>query len=227
MNNISGIAKDRISLIQRRSMRIARLAAAMTAAGVLVLAGAGTALATDTTPEPTPTVTETATDTASPTPTDEPTEPEIPDFDAAFTPDTFRPGDTLTLHTIGCPEKPDVEDIDGLFASPIGLEQVDEFEHQGSAATKSNLPNGKTFRVLVGCKDRGAFLFTFSQGKKTQKQHKGQTGVTPVGGVDTGDGSSLMSGGSAVLPVVAGASAVVLAGGFGLMYRRRKAREDA
>jgi hypothetical protein len=211
-------------------MRIARLAAAMVAAVVLALASAATATALAAHPNASANsaVVTGPSEGPSEEPSEEPTdEPEIPDFDAAFTPDSFQPGDTLRLHTTGCPDKPIVQDIDGLFASPLGLEQVGDFDHEGSAATKSNLPDGKTFRVLVACKDRGAFLFTFSQGKKTQKQHKsGQTGVTPVGGVDTGDGSSLTSGGSAVLPIVVGGSAVVLAGAFGLVYRRRKA-EDA
>ncbi len=220
-------------------MRIARLAATMTAAGVLALAGATPVFAaglnlagsTATTPspsgdpsggpseEPTPTPTET---TPTPTPTE-----TTPSFDADITPHVFSPGDRLTLNTTGCPTVPTVEDVDALFTGPLALEESGEQQHSGSAVTKSNLSATKTYHVVVTCKDVGSITFSAVPGKKTTKHHGGQTGVVPVGGVATGDGSSVGGGSGTVLAMAGGVSAVAMATALTLAYRRRKVQEDA
>jgi hypothetical protein len=154
-------------------------------------------------------------------------EPE-PKFDADITPKVFTPGDRLTLTTTGCPTLPTVQDVNGLFTGPLVLKEVGDQKHQGSAVTKTGLSPTKTYRVVVTCKDVGSFTFSAVPGKKTTKHRSGQTGVVPVGGVQTGDGSSLGGGtGSAALPMAAGATAAVALTALALAYRRRKAREDA
>jgi hypothetical protein len=182
-----------------------------------VLAGAAPVFADDETPTPTPTATD--------TPTEEPTTP-APKFDAVITPNPFHDGDRLTLTTTGCPTVPTVNDVDGLFTGPLVLHEVADLKHRGSAKTKSVLPRNKVFHLIVTCKDVAKITFTTKPGSPTTKKPGGQTGVTPVGGVQTGDGSSLRDSGTPVLPIAAG-GAVVLAAGLGLAYRRRKAQEDA
>jgi hypothetical protein len=210
-------------------MRIAHLAATATAAGVLVLASAAPVFAADPDPSvtPTETTTVTPTDTPTDTPTPTPTETEpAPNFDADITPHLFSPGDKLTLTTTGCPTVPTVQDVDGLFTAPLALEETGDQQHQGSAVTKTNLSATKTYHVVVTCVDVGSVTFSAAPGKKTTKHH-GQTGVVPVGGVQTGDGSSL-GGGNGLAPALAGgAVAVVAMTALTLAYRRRKAHEDA
>jgi hypothetical protein len=269
-------------------MRITRLAATMTAAGVLVLAGAAPVLAADPVPGVTPDTIEveggfTATltgcdaDEASiqtdllegPSEaldkaadgtfgktfagTDKDAAPGThkvvfmcgdapagsvditvnapapePKFDADITPHVFTPGDRLTLTTTGCPTLPTVEDVDGLFTGPLVLKATGDQDASGSAVTKAALVPSKTYHVVVTCANVGTVTFSAVPGKKTTKHRGGQTGVIPVGGVQTGDGSSLGSGGgNAVLTSTIGVSAVVVAGALALAYRRRKAREDA
>ncbi|HEX6467540.1 MAG TPA: hypothetical protein VF069_00485 [Streptosporangiaceae bacterium] len=269
-------------------MRITRLAAAMTAAGVLVLAGATPVLAADLVPTVTPgtiqveggftaTLTGCDADEASiqtdllegPSEaldkaadgtfsktfagTDKNAEPgthkvvfmcgdtpagsvditvtaptPAPKFDADITPHVFTPGDRLTLTTTGCPTLPTVEDVDGLFTGKLVLKETGDNKTSGSAVTKTDLSPTKTYHVVVTCADVGTVTFSAVPGKKTTKHHGGQTGVVPVGGVQTGDGSSLNAGGgNAVLAGTLGVSAAVLAGALALAYRRRKAREDA
>jgi hypothetical protein len=152
-------------------------------------------------------------------------EQKLPKLDAFITPNPFHDGDRLTLTTTGCPSIPTVEDVDGLFTGSLELKKIGDLKYQGSAVTETNLGN-KIFHLVVDC-DGLKITFTTSPGKRAKKQHGGQTGVVPSGGVDTGDGSSLQGGGTAVLPIAAGASGVVLAAAFGLAYRRRKAQEDA
>jgi hypothetical protein len=218
-------------------MRISRLAATMTAAGVMVLAGATPVFAADSTlpraatteepqvePSGDPSGTPTSTDTPTPTPTT--TEPEpAPTFDADITPHVFSPGDKLTLTTTGCPTVPTVEDVDGLFTGPLALEETGDQQHQGSAVTKTSLSPTKTFHVVVTCENVGSITFSAAPGQKTTK-HRGQTGVVPVGGVQTGDGSSL-GGNGPVLALTGGAAALVMTTALTLAYRRRKAQEDA
>lgn len=148
-----------------------------------------------------------------------------PKFDADITPHVFTPGGRLTLTTTGCPTVPTVEDADGLFAAPLVLKEVGDLKHQGSALTKSDLAPSKTYHVVVTCKDVGSVTFSALPGKKTTKHRGGQTVVVPVGGVQTGDGSSLGGGSGSAVPVAAGAMTIVVAAGLGLAYRRRKAYE--
>jgi hypothetical protein len=202
----------------------------MAAAGVLVLAGAAPGFAvTDPDPSETTTATTTATptDTPTPTPTDTSTEEPAPTFDADIAPHVFSPGDRLTLTTTGCPTVPAVDDVDGLFTGPLALEEVGDQKHQGSAATKTNLSSTKTYHVVVTCKDVGSVTFSAVPGKKTTKHPSGQTGVVPVGGVQTGDGSSLGGGSGPVLAMAGGATALVAATALTIAYRRRKAQGDA
>jgi hypothetical protein len=207
-------------------MRIARIAATTTAAGVLVLAGTAPVFA-DPDPSETPTVTATATETSTPTPTETSTEEPAPSFDADITPHVFSPGDRLTLTTMGCPTVPIVDDADGLFTGPLALAEVGDQKHQGSATTKTNLSSTKTYHVVVTCKDVGSVTFSAAPGKKTTKHSGGQTGVVPVGGIQTGDGSSLGGGNGPLVAMATGATALVAATTLMLAYRRRKAREDA
>jgi hypothetical protein len=218
-------------------MRITRLAAAMTAAGVMVLAGATPVFATDsilpratTTAEPEPSgdpgdpsQAPTPTSTATPTATPTASEP-APNFDADITPNVFSPGDTLTLTTTGCPTVPSVKDVDGLFTGPLALEEVGDQAHRGSAVTKTNLSSTKTYHVVVTCENVGSITFSAAPGQKTTK-NRGQTGVVPVGGVQTGDGTSL--GGDGPVLALTGGAALVAATALILAYRRRKAHEDA
>jgi hypothetical protein len=263
-------------------MRIARLAATLTAAGVLVVAAATPSLAEA---EPsinpgtvkaggtyTAALTDCAEDSASVTTPDDKThelkggppnwsaelsvpegteagdyelsfkcgdadagtatltvdEAEAPDFDASISPNPFRAGDRLTLTTTGCATVPTVEDVDGLFTGPLTLKEVGDERHQGSAVTKTNLPSSKVFHLIVTCKGEARITFSTAPGKKAKKQ-TGDTGAVPVGGVDTGDGSTYrQDNGTAVTPIVTTVSAAaLLAVAFGLAYRRRKAREDA
>ncbi|HEU5156487.1 MAG TPA: hypothetical protein VFU43_05780 [Streptosporangiaceae bacterium] len=226
-------------------MRITRLAATATAAGVLALAGAapvfaaGPSLAgiTITDPGPSggpddvvssPPPTTTPPETSTPTPTDTPTEtPSAPSFDADIAPNVFSPGDRLTLTTMGCPTVPTVDDADGLFTGPLALKEVGEQEHQGSAVTKTDLSPTKTYHVVVTCEGVGSVTFSAVPGKKTTKNRGGQTGVVPVGGVQTGDGTSLGGGTGPALALAGGASALIVTSALTLAYRRRKAHEDA
>jgi hypothetical protein len=160
---------------------------------------------------------------AKPTPTPTPT----PEFDADLTPHVFAPGDRLTLTTTGCPTLPTVEDVDGLFTGPLALKETGDQKASGSAVTKTDLSPTKTYHLVVTCTDVGTVTFSAEPGKKTTKHHGGQTGVVPVGGVQTGDGSSLNAGEGATLPMTAGAMVVVAGGLAALAYRRRKARGRA
>jgi hypothetical protein len=151
-------------------------------------------------------------------------EEPVVDFDAEITPNPFQAGDRLTLTTTGCGTVPTVDDVDGLFTGPLELTAAGEEQHSGSAVTKANLPLAKVFRLIVTCEGEGTITFTTEPGKKVEKK-TGDTGVVPVGGIDTGDGSTAQSGGGVLLPAAAGAAAVLLAAGLGLALRRRKARE--
>jgi hypothetical protein len=211
-------------------MRIARLAAAMTAAGVLALAGASPVFAAE--PDPSVSPSETTTvepsepPTPTPTPTETSTETPTPSFDADISPHVFSPGDRLTLTTTGCPTVPTVEDVDGLFAGALVLKETGDQQHQGSAVTKTNLSPTKTYHVVVTCTDVGTVTFSAAPGQKTTK-HRGQTGVVPVGGVQTGDGSSLGGANGPVLALTVGAAALVVTTALTIGHRRRKAHEDA
>jgi hypothetical protein len=148
-----------------------------------------------------------------------------PPFNADINPELFRGGDRLTLTTVNCEEVPTVEDVNGLFTSPLVLKEVGDLKHRGSAVTKTNLPPDKVFTVVVTCGDESV-TFTTTPGKKPTKKRGGQTPVTPVGGVDTGDGSTAQGG--SVLPMAISGSVVVLAAAaLGVAYLRRKAQEDA
>ncbi|HZB33310.1 MAG TPA: hypothetical protein VE465_24340 [Streptosporangiaceae bacterium] len=219
-------------------MRISRLAATMTAAGVVVLAGATPVFAADAAlpgatstavPEPSgdpsgqPSETPTSTPTGTPTATPTVSEP-APNFDADITPNMFSPGDTLTLSTTGCPTVPTVEDVDGLFSGPLALAEIGDQRHRGSAVTKSNLSATKTYHVVVTCENVGSVTFSAAPGQKTTK-HRGQTGVVPVGGVQTGDGTSL--GGDGFVLALTGGATLVAATALTVAYRRRQAHEDA
>jgi hypothetical protein len=214
-------------------MRIAYLAASVTAAGVLVLAGTAPVFADPTDPSepPTPTPTVTVTDTTPPateTPTPTPTDtPPAPKFDADITPHVFSPGDKLTLTTTGCPTVPNVEDVDGLFTGALALKEVAEGQHEGSAVTKTSLSATKTYRVVVTCANVGTVTFEAAPGKKTTKHESGQTGVVPLGGMQTGDGSSLGGGNGTALTLAGGAAGLAAMTALTLAYRRRKAHEDA
>lgn len=220
-------------------MRITHLAAALTAAGVTVLAGAtsvfvaGPSLAGSTvtaagasdgpSDEPSTSPSEEPSGEPSTSPSEEPT----PDFNADITPHVFSPGDRLTVTTTGCPTLPTVTDVDGIFTSALVLKETGPQAASGSAVTKTNLSPTKTYHVIVTCKDVGSFIFSASPGKKTTKHHTGQTGVVPVGGVQTGDGSSLGGGNGMIVSITTGASALVMATALTVAYRRRKAQEDA
>lgn len=149
--------------------------------------------------------------------------PEI-DFVADINPKVFQGGDKLTITTTGCPTVPTVDDADGLFTGALVLKEIGEQKHRGSAVTKTELPEDKTFHVIVTCEGAEPWVFTAEPGKPIVKKPGKQTGVTPVGGVDTGDGSTARPGGGVTLPTLAGGSLVVFAAALGLAYRRRTAR---
>jgi hypothetical protein len=146
----------------------------------------------------------------------------VVDFDAEITPNPFQAGDRLTLTTTGCATVPTVDDVDGLFTGPLELTAAGAERHGGSAMSKSDLPPDKVFRLIVTCEGEGTITFTTEPGKKVEKK-TGDTGVVPVGGIDTGDGSTVQNGGGVLLPTAAGAAVVVLlAAGLGLAVRRRR-----
>lgn len=165
-------------------------------------------------------------DTVEVTVTAPPSQPPAPTFDADITPHVFSPGDKLTLTTTGCPTVPTVEDVDGLFTAALVLAETGDQRHRGSAVTKTDLSPTKTYHVVVTCENVGSVTFSAAPGKKTTK-HRGQTGVVPVGGVQTGDGTSLGAGGGLAPMLASGVAALAAMTALTLAYRRRKAREDA
>ncbi len=152
-----------------------------------------------------------------------------PRFTAEFTPRTFRPGDRLTLTTAGCHMIPRVVDRDHVFATPLELHQIGATRHRGSAATTATLSPAKRYLVVVRCRTLGRVTFMLQPGRRPAAHPGGQTGgqtsVVPVGGVDTGDGSSLDSGGRPGGAAIAVALALALTAGLaGLGLTRRPAK---
>jgi hypothetical protein len=153
-----------------------------------------------------------------------------PRFTAVFTPRTFRPGDRLTLTTSGCRTVPQVADLDHMFATHLELHQIGATRHRGSALTKAHLSPAQRYIVVVRCRPLGRVTFVLQPGQRPTTHPGGgpggQTSVVPVGGVDTGDGSSLDNGRHpAVAPIAPIAVALALAAGLaglGLARRRRR-----
>lgn len=156
---------------------------------------------------------------------EQPPEPE-PQFDADVNPKFFRAGDTLTFTAQNCDTTPELRDLDSLFVSTPAFQQVNDTTHRARATTRSNLVQGKTYRVQVVCGE-DTITFTTTPGEPMQRDGD-QTPVVPKGGVDTGDGS--LAGGTApVMPLLAGATALALGGAAIAFVARRRAlvRENA
>ncbi len=157
-----------------------------------------------------------------------------PKFTADFTPDTFLPGDRLTLTTSGCHTLPRVSDMNRMFTTHLDLHPIGVTRHRGSAVTKRSISPNLVYIVTVNCQTLAVLTFTLTPGQKIvehpSRRTGGQTGVVPVGGVETGDGSSLDSGGVPVVPVaviVVGGSALALTAGLWPAYQRRRVQEDS
>lgn len=154
----------------------------------------------------------------------------VPKFTAVFTPRTFSAGDRLTLTTSGCHTVPAVADLDHMFATHLGLHQVGATRHRGSAMTKTTLSPTERYIVVVTCRTLANLTFVLQPGKKPPTHPGGgtggQTSVVPVGGVDTGDGTSMDSEhdpGGAFVAAGAGLALITGLAGWGLAGRSRRA----
>lgn len=129
----------------------------------------------------------------------------VPKFTAVFTPRKFLPGERLTLTTAGCHTIPRVADLDHMFASFLELHPVGVTQHRGSAVTRKSISPKLVYVVTVTCRTLAHLTFTLTPGEKITKLPSGgsgghaggQTRVVPVGGVETGDGSSLRAANAA------------------------------
>lgn len=123
-----------------------------------------------------------------------------PKFTAEFTPRTFFPGDRLTVTTSGCHTLPRVSDMSHLFTSHLDLHPIGVTRHRGSAVTRKSISPNLQYILTVSCQTLAVLTFSLTPGQKIVEhpahpgggRHAGgQTTVVPVGGAETGDGSSL------------------------------------
>jgi hypothetical protein len=212
-------------------MNIARLGAAGGAAAIVALSAAGPAFAADPAPptgsnEPAPSAPSTNEPPSTP-PTTPPTHPKPPGHEpsASVSPTVFSPGDTLTFTVQHCAVRPNVSDLNHLFASVGPFHHTGWRDYAAQGVTRTDLVEGRVYRVTVHC---GRWSETFSTSPRkhtTPTPTPGEPTGVPSGAPQTGDGSS--GGGNAGL--VAGGAGIVLAGlaGGTYLYTRRRSPAGA
>jgi hypothetical protein len=210
-------------------MNIARLGAAGGAAAIVALSAAGPAFAADPAPptgsnEPVPSAPPTSEPPSTPptTPPGTPPGHKPPGHgpSASVSPTVFSPGDTLTFTVQHCAVRPNISDLNHLFASVSPFHHTGWRDYAASGVTRTNLVEGRIYRVTIHC---GRWSETFSTKPRTRTtppSAPGEPTGVPSGAPQTGDGSS--GGGHAGL--VAGGTGIVLAGlaGGTYLYTRRR-----
>ena len=210
-------------------MNIARLGAAGGAAAIVALSAAGPAFAADPAPptgsnEPVPSAPPTSEPPSTPptTPPGTPPGHKPPGHgpSASVSPTVFSPGDTLTFAVQHCAVRPNISDLNHLFASVSPFHHTGWRNYAATGVTRTNLVEGRIYRVTVHC---GRWSETFSTKPRTRTtppSTPGEPTGVPSGAPQTGDGSS--GGGNAGL--VVGGTGVVLAGlaGGTYLYTRRR-----
>jgi hypothetical protein len=158
----------------------------------------------------------------SPGPSDEPPE-FVFDFDkVTLSPDTIKPGGTVTI-TVTCPTS--VTAVSNAFVQNPKFSKTDDDTSTGTATYRTDLPDA--VQLTVTCADFGSVTFEAKLGDGDGKLTPGgRTGHIPAGAPETGDGSTVPAGGGMLL--VAGGSALALAAaGLGAgALRRRGSRQD-
>ena len=180
-------------------MNIARLGAAGGAAAIVALSAAGPAFAADPAPpaggsESTPSAPSTeppSTPPTTPTPT-RPTHPKPPGHgpSASVSPTVFSPGDTLTFTVQHCAVRPNISDLNHLFASVSPFHHTGWRNYAAQGVTRTDLVEGRVYRVTVHC---GRWSETFSTRPRkhtTPTPPAGEPTGVPSGAPQTGDGSS-------------------------------------
>ncbi|HEY7483553.1 MAG TPA: hypothetical protein VH912_03745 [Streptosporangiaceae bacterium] len=132
----------------------------------------------------------------------------VPKFTAEFTPHKFFPGDRLTLTTNGCHAVPRVADLDHVFTAHLDPHPIGLTRHRGSAVTRESISSTLVYILTVTCPTLAHLTFTLTPGERITTHPPGgsgghtggQTSVVPVGGVETGDGSSLRGSTRPTLP---------------------------
>jgi hypothetical protein len=215
-------------------MNIARLGAASGAAAIVALSAAGPAFAADPAPptggsESTPSAPSTeppSTPPTTPSPTP-PTHPKPPGHgpSASVSPTVFSPGDTLTFTVQHCAVRPNISDLNHLFAGVSPFHHTGWRNYAAQGVTRTDLVEGRVYRVTVHC---GRWSETFSTRPRkhtTPTPPPGEPTGVPSGAPQTGDGSS----GGADVALVAGGAGVVLAGlaGGTYLYSRRRSSAGA
>jgi hypothetical protein len=215
-------------------MNIARLGAAGGAAAIVALSAAGPAFAADPAPpaggsDSTPSAPSTNEPPSTPptTPTPTPTHPKPPGHgpSASVSPTVFSPGDTLTFTVQHCAVRPNISDLNHLFASVSPFHHTGWRNYAAQGVTRTDLVEGRVYRVTVHC---GRWSETFSTRPRkhtTPTPPAGEPTGVPSGAPQTGDGSS----GGADVALVAGGAGVVLAGlaGGTYLYSRRRSSAGA
>ncbi|GAA2085698.1 hypothetical protein GCM10009780_25800 [Actinomadura alba] len=190
--------------------------------GLALFGGVAPAFASVTrtdTPTPTPTPTTTPTK-PTPTPTTEPPEFEFGFDKVTLSTKTITPGGTLTIKVV-CPTS--VSATSNAFVADPRFATGGDGTFTGSGTFKQTLPEVATLRVE--CEGYGYVTYTHRPGEEVRPG--GSTGRLPSGAPDTGDGSLSGRDGGAPVPLLAGGSAVALAGAaFGVLALRRRERHD-
>jgi hypothetical protein len=212
-------------------MNIARLGAAGGAAAIVALSAAGPAFAADPAPptggtETTPSAPPTSEPPSTPPTTPPPThKPPGHGPSASVSPAVFSPGDTLTFTVQHCAVRPNISDLNHLFAGINPFFHTGWHSYAAKETTRTDLVEGRVYRVTVHCGRWSETFSTMPRKRTTPTQPPGQPTGVPSGAPQTGDGSS--GGGNAGL--VAGGAGVVLAGlaGGTYLYTRRRSQAGA
>lgn len=134
------------------------------------------------------------------------------------------PGQNVTF-TVNCPTAVTVSG-NGYTKNPLPVKKTGDAMFSAQGTYRSNLPNPTT--VTVVCKDFGSVKYSTSPEKAKENGNGGgmtpKTPKVPTGPINTGDGSTLGTGGS---PMAAAAWGVFAFLGLGAVaLRRRTVSED-